>query len=64
MQGDPSALLPLALALPLLIGSVLVLPWARTRWGGWQSWVVGLPLLLATLWTVSQAAVQLLPNLL
>lgn len=64
MQGDPSALLPLALALPLLIGSVLVLSWARTRWGGWQSWVVGLPLLLATLWTVSQAAVQLLPNLL
>lgn len=64
MQGDPSALLPLALALPLLIGSVLVLAWARSRWGGWQSWVVGLPLLLATLWTVSQAAVQLLPNLL
>lgn len=64
MQGDPSALLALALALPLLLGAVLVLAWARARWGGWQTWVVGLPLLLASAWAVSQAAVQLLPNLL
>jgi sortase A len=64
LQGDPSALLPLALALPLLIGSALLLVWARSRWGAWQTWVVGLPLVLASLWAVSQAAIQLLPNLL
>jgi sortase A len=64
MQGDPSALLPLALALPLLIGAVLFVAWTRTRWGGWQTWLVGVPILLGTLWAVSQAAVQLLPNLL
>jgi sortase A len=64
MQGDPSALLPLALALPLLVGAVLLVAWARTRWGGWQTWVIGAPILLATVWAVSQAAVQLLPNLL
>jgi sortase A len=64
MQGDPSALLPLALALPLLIGGVLFVAWTRTRWGGWQTWLVGVPILLGALWAVSQAAVQLLPNLL
>jgi len=64
MQGDPSALLPLALALPLLIGSLVFVVWARARWGLWQTWLVGMPLVLAALWAVSQAAVQLLPNLL
>ena len=64
LQGDPSALLPLALALPLLIGSVVFGLWARNRWGLWQAWLVALPVALASLWAVSQAAVQLLPNLL
>ncbi len=64
LQGDPSALLPLALALPLLIGAVLFALWARSRWGTWQAWLVGVPLVLACVWAVSQAAVQLLPNLL
>ena len=64
MQGDPSALLPLALALPLLLIAVLASLWAWARWGAWQTWLVGAPLCLAALWTVSQAAVQLLPNML
>ena len=64
MQGDPNAFLPLALALPMLIGAVIFAVWARNRWGGWQTWLVGVPLVLAALWAVSQAAVQLLPNLL
>jgi sortase A len=63
MQGDPSAMLPLAVLLPLLIGSVMFIVWARARWGGWQTWVIGAPLVFATLWAVSQCAVQLLPNL-
>ena len=63
MQGDPSALLPLAVLMPLLLGAIVFVVWARARWGGWQTWVVGAPLVLATLWGVSQCAVQLLPNL-
>jgi sortase A len=63
MQGDPSALLGLALALPLLVGAVVLASWARSRWGGWQTWLVCAPLVLATLWAVSQCAIQLLPNL-
>ena len=64
MQGDGSALLPLAIAIPLLLGSLIFVVWSRQRWGGWQTWLIGMPLVLATLWAVSQAAVQLLPNLL
>ncbi|CAB4962584.1 unannotated protein [freshwater metagenome] len=64
MHGDPSSLLALALALPLLLGALLFVVWARSRWGGWQTWIVGMPLVLGASWVVSQAAVQLLPNLL
>ncbi len=63
LQGDPSSLLPLTLSLPLLIGALVFMVWARSRWGGWQAWLVVLPLVLAAMWAVSQAAVQLLPNL-
>jgi sortase A len=63
MQGDPSALYELVLWLPLLLGAALALVWAVDRWGRWQAWVVGVPILLATLWGVSQSAIQLLPNL-
>lgn len=64
MQGDPSSLLPLALALPLLLGAILAVVYGRSRWGGWQTWLVGMPIVLAALWLVSQAAIGLLPNLL
>ena len=63
MQGDPSAVLALVLALPLLLVGVMVAMWLRLRWGLWQAWLTGLPLILAGLWLVSTSAVQLLPNL-
>ena len=64
MQGDPSALLGLALALPLLLIGVLVTLVGWTRWGRWQTWVIGLPLVVLGLWMSAQAAIQLFPNLL
>lgn len=64
MQGDAGSMLSLVLALPLLMGAFVFVVWARSRWGGWQAWLVGAPLILAGLWIVSQATVQLLPNLL
>ena len=63
LHGDLSALLPLALTLPLLIGAIVFVVWCRNRWGNWQAWVFGVPLVLAALYSVSQSAVQLLPNL-
>jgi len=41
----------------------LAIAWAFERWGRWQTWLVGAPLVLAALWGVSETAVQLLPNL-
>jgi sortase A len=64
MHGDTSVLMPLVLWLQLLLLSVVAVVWARSRWGGWQTWLVGAPAVLAVLWVVAQTAVQLLPNLL
>jgi sortase A len=43
---------------------VLFFAWARAKWGQWQSWAVGLPLMLATGWAVANQLAALLPNLL
>jgi len=63
MKGDSAALYVLLLWLPLLLAAAVAVSCAFARWGRWQAWVVGVPLLLATLWGVSKVAVQLLPNL-
>jgi sortase A len=42
------------------VGSV----WAWLRWGRWQTWLVGAPILLAVMWGISEEAMRLLPNLL
>jgi sortase A len=63
MQGDPSALVGLVLWLQaLLIASVLIVL-GRSRWGRWQTWLLGMPAALACLWGATQACVVLLPNL-
>jgi sortase A len=63
MKGDTSSLYALVLWLPLLAAAAVAVTWAYARWGRWQAWVAGVPLLLATLWGVSKVAIQLLPNL-
>jgi sortase A len=64
MQGDPAALYSLVFWLPLLgiVGVGVV--WLRHRWGGWQTWLVSAPVVLAVLWAVTRDTVRLLPNLL
>ena len=64
MHGDFSVLMPLVLWLQLLLLTVLGVAWVRSRWGGWQTWLVGAPALLAVVWVVSEVSFQLLPNLL
>lgn len=54
----------LALALELLALTVAALVWARHRWSWVAAWVAGVPMLLASLWLVSDLAARLLPNLL
>ena len=63
MQGDPNALFSLVLWLQALLLVAIGLVWSRVRWGTWQTWVVGVPLVAAAVWGVTSTAVQLLPNL-
>jgi sortase A len=64
LQGDPSGLYTLVFWLPLLGIIAVLVVWMSQRWGGWQTWVIAVPVVLAGLWGVTESAVRLLPNLL
>jgi sortase A len=63
MAEDQTAILPTILWLQLLLVSLVAVVWSALRWGVLQTWIVGLPLVLAALWGLSSSASQLLPNL-
>jgi sortase A len=63
MHGDMGGLVPFVFWLEALLLVSGGLAWAWMRWGGWQTWLAGLPLVLAVLWGASGAAARLLPNL-
>jgi sortase A len=60
---DRSHLAQLIFWLQGLLVVVLLTVWAATRWGRWQAWLIGTPLVIATLWGVTGYAMTLLPNL-
>jgi len=43
--------------------AVIALSWTRVRWGLQPTVLVGVPVILAVLWTVTEIVSQLLPNL-
>jgi sortase A len=63
MQADPEAFIPLVLWLQVLALAATAAVVTRWRWGGVQTWFVGVPVLLAGLWGMAEAMTQLLPNL-
>jgi len=63
MGRDSVSLLPLMLWTQVFLLASAVLVWTWYRWGRWQSWLVGLPVLLAVLWGLGENALALLPNL-
>ena len=63
-HGDPSAWLLVVLWLQALVVAGVAFTWAWFRWGRWQTWVVGTPIVVAVLWGASATAMRLLPNLL
>jgi sortase A len=64
MGSDDSALYSLALWLEAMCIVAVAVTWARSRWGGWQVWLAGAPLLLTIVWIVTETSTRLLPNLL
>jgi LPXTG-site transpeptidase (sortase) family protein len=63
LAGDPAAWTPLFLWGELLLVCGVGVVWARSRWGRWQAWVVGVPLLGALGLAIADQVARLLPNL-
>jgi LPXTG-site transpeptidase (sortase) family protein len=64
LQGEPGAWLPIVLWGQVLLAAALAFAWARSRWGFWQAWLVGVPILTAVGLEVASSFIRLLPNLL
>jgi sortase A len=63
MHSDTGGLVSLVLWLQALLIVAVAVVWARARWGLWQAWAAGAPLVLAVVWIVSSETLRLLPNL-
>ena len=64
MAGDNLALVPLVLWSQLLLLAMLAVVFLRARWGRWQTWAVGCPVLLLVGLKTADTLARLLPNLL
>nr|WP_042190228.1 sortase [Kibdelosporangium sp. MJ126-NF4]CEL19178.1 Putative sortase (Surface protein transpeptidase) [Kibdelosporangium sp. MJ126-NF4]CTQ95021.1 Putative sortase (Surface protein transpeptidase) [Kibdelosporangium sp. MJ126-NF4] len=65
LKRDSGVLIDLVLWLQVLALAIGLFVWARMRWGRWETWLVGTPVVVAATWQVYQsAAVAVLPNLL
>jgi sortase A len=64
MSGDTGYLSTLLLWMEGLLLSALAVVWAAHKWGRWQTWLVGTPIVLAFAWGATSSAALLLPNLL
>jgi sortase A len=62
MRGDQGALIAIVLLLLPLLLAIVALSWTRVRWGLRPTLVVGIPVVLATVWGVTETVSQLLPN--
>ena len=63
MRSDTSRLTTLVLWLQALLVAAVAVAWSWQRWGRWQTWLIGSPVVLAGLWGATETAATLLPNL-
>jgi sortase A len=61
-NDDPNVWPFLVLWLQVLLVVCVAVVWSWSRWGRRQTWLIGLPLVLAVLWAVADSAMRLLPN--
>lgn len=64
MAGDDSALPAVVAWSVLLLAAAIGTVWVRHRTGRWQTWVIGVPVLLTLGLTAADEVVAMLPNLL
>ena len=64
MANDPSAWILVVLWAQALLAAALALAWTLRRWGKWQTWIAGVPVLLALGLALADQAAHLLPNVL
>jgi sortase A len=64
MHNDPSGAVALIFWLEALLVVALAAGWTWRRWGRYETWVVGAPVVIAVLWATSDALMRFLPNLL
>jgi sortase A len=64
LRGESGAWLPIVLWAQGLLIAAVGFVWARSRWGHWQAWLVGLPVLGALGLGCADGIIRLLPNLL
>ncbi|MFC6356687.1 sortase domain-containing protein [Luethyella okanaganae] len=64
MAMNPDAWPGVFFSLQWLVATCLLVLWLRRRWGGWQTWIVGVPLVLALAVATADAFASALPNLL
>jgi sortase A len=64
LSGEPDAWLPIVLWSQVLLAAAIAFVWGRIRWGRWQAWLVGTPVLAALGLMVAESIIRLLPNLL
>ena len=63
MQGDQGAMVSVFLWLQAFVLVVVALSWVRVHWGLRATLVVGIPVVAAVVWGVTETVSQLLPNL-
>jgi sortase A len=63
-RGDPGGWPFVVLWLQGLVLVTVGMVWAWSRWGHWQTWLVGLSVLIGVMWGLSEQTMRLLPNLL
>jgi chromate transport protein ChrA len=63
MRGDQGALIAVVLLLLPLLIAIVALSWTRVRWGLRPTLLIGMPVVVATVWGVTETVSQLLPNL-
>jgi sortase A len=63
LGSNTLALVPLVLLGMCLVAAAVGVAWLSQRWGRWQAWIVGVPVLGYLGFAVADQVVQLLPNL-